>query len=446
MSSHKEKILIVILFLIVLCVGIGYVDKIRKCNELGDILSTEKLLIDNGMENENNVSKEELSMKLCEREIQEKRNYIDKCMNNNELQKQNLVERTDEKQPGEIPEETHLLQLNEGLQQILQVGQERLDKCYQIRNTLKSTYKDCYPKDTVSREDTSIFGNGSSVNKLKNFIVFLGYPRSGASIVGALLDAHPHVVLSNEFNPVLRWAKSLSGKAPKFNKLELFRNIKNAAWSDIHNYGGTRSKTFNLKYYTLDIPGLFQGEYKDYIQIIGDKQDNQLVDYDKGNDESTNFIQLLERFKDFVGYQVKFFHIVRNPYDNIATVLLYRLSSRNQVIKSGTTVNRPDILVSVIKQQFVLYEKIQRYIDYFGERVLTLNHEDLISNPLLFIKRMCNHMDIYCGEYYLEKASKSVFSSTTKSRHSIDWGQDAKTMVESAIKKYRFLNRYTFLN
>ncbi|KAI6661283.1 hypothetical protein LOD99_10063 [Oopsacas minuta] len=444
MTSYKETFLILILFLLVICLGIGYFDKVHKCNELGEITSMEKVLIVDGLEIESNISKEELSMKLCEEEIQEKRNYIDKCISNNELQKKNIPELTDKEEHRESPEDTPLIQLIDGLQQILKFGQVKLDECYQERITLKSTYKDCYHKDTVSREDTSIFRNGSSVNKIKNFIVFLGYPRSGGSIVGAVLDAHPHVVLSNEFNPVMRWTKSERGTIAKFNRFELFRNIKNAAWSDLHNNGGTRSKTFNWKYYTLDIPGLFQGEYKDYIQIIGDKQDNHLVDYDTGNDDSKSFIQLLERFKDFVGYQVKFFHTVRNPYDNIATVLLYRLSSRNQVIKSGKTINRPDILVSVIKQQFVLYEKIQRYLEYFGDRVLTLYHEDLISNPTIYIQRMCNHMEIYCGEDYVEKVSKSVFSKATESRHSVVWNQDAKTKVESAIQKYSFLNRYKF--
>ena len=30
---------------------------------------------------------------------------------------------------------------------------------------------------------------------LKAFVMFVGYPRSGHSIVGALLDAHPHLTV-----------------------------------------------------------------------------------------------------------------------------------------------------------------------------------------------------------------------------------------------------------
>ncbi|KAI6661783.1 hypothetical protein LOD99_9850 [Oopsacas minuta] len=429
MGSHKEKILIAFQFLVVLFIGIAYVNKVRKCNELEDSISMKNILISNEMDNESDVSKEELAIILCERGIQELRDNMDKC----KLQQRNLAKQISDNNA-------------EGLQQILRIGQERLDECFEERHVLSSTYMECNPKYSLSREDTSIYRNGSSVNKIKNFIVFLGYPRSGASIVGALLDGHPNVVISNEFNPVIRWIKSQSGKEPKFNRFELFRNIKNAAWAAINTEDGTRSKFRTNKYYSLYVPGLYQGEYKDYIQIIGDKQDNLLVDYDEGDDGSKNFIQMLERFKDFVGYQVKFIHIVRNPFDNIATVLLYNISSRNQMIKFGGIINQPEILLSFVKEQFVMYEKIQRYMKYFGERLLTLNHEDLISEPTLFIKRMCNHMEIYCGKYYLKIASNSVFSDATKSRHSVEWDQHAITMIESAIQNYTFLNRYTFEN
>ena len=34
---------------------------------------------------------------------------------------------------------------------------------------------------------------------IKKLVFFVGYPRSGHSIVGALMDAHPHVVIPHEY-------------------------------------------------------------------------------------------------------------------------------------------------------------------------------------------------------------------------------------------------------
>jgi len=35
-------------------------------------------------------------------------------------------------------------------------------------------------------------------SKLRNFVLFVGYPRSGHSLVGSLIDAHPHAIIAHE--------------------------------------------------------------------------------------------------------------------------------------------------------------------------------------------------------------------------------------------------------
>src|SRR5690606_30490598 len=41
-------------------------------------------------------------------------------------------------------------------------------------------------------------------DELATFVLFVGYPRSGHSLVGALLDAHPEIAVSHELD-VLRF-------------------------------------------------------------------------------------------------------------------------------------------------------------------------------------------------------------------------------------------------
>ena len=47
-------------------------------------------------------------------------------------------------------------------------------------------------------------------------MVFIGYPRSGHSLIGSLLDAHPEVIVSDEYNVVENWKKL--GSLPKGTK------------------------------------------------------------------------------------------------------------------------------------------------------------------------------------------------------------------------------------
>lgn len=52
------------------------------------------------------------------------------------------------------------------------------------------------------------------VDGVKKFVFFVGYARSGHSIIGTLMDAHPHVVISNEFNLFSQFSEL--DKAPFF--------------------------------------------------------------------------------------------------------------------------------------------------------------------------------------------------------------------------------------
>ena len=55
-----------------------------------------------------------------------------------------------------------------------------------------------------SREKTHEYA--SDFKDIETFCVFIGYPRSGHSLIASLLDAHPEMVFSNELN-VLRYIK-----------------------------------------------------------------------------------------------------------------------------------------------------------------------------------------------------------------------------------------------
>ena len=47
------------------------------------------------------------------------------------------------------------------------------------------------------------------VDEVKSFVFFLGHARSGHSIVGSLLDAHPHIVLGHEVDVFTQLSEKL---------------------------------------------------------------------------------------------------------------------------------------------------------------------------------------------------------------------------------------------
>lgn len=47
-------------------------------------------------------------------------------------------------------------------------------------------------------------------SRLKIYILFIGYPRSGHSLIGSLLDAHPDMMVSNRLNALHFFNKNYS--------------------------------------------------------------------------------------------------------------------------------------------------------------------------------------------------------------------------------------------
>ena len=83
------------------------------------------------------------------------------------------------------------------------------------------------------------------ISGVNTFVFFLAYSRSGHSIVASLMDSHPHMVVSHEFD---LFTKLVAGYlAP--NKSEIFNPLwKNTRKSIIND--GLRAESTNIKGYT----------------------------------------------------------------------------------------------------------------------------------------------------------------------------------------------------
>ena len=67
------------------------------------------------------------------------------------------------------------------------------------------------------------------IDGIKTFVMFIGYPRSGHSIVGSLMDAHPHMVIANEFLLLRNW-KYFSDRQKESGEANPFYQNKAYLW------------------------------------------------------------------------------------------------------------------------------------------------------------------------------------------------------------------------
>ena len=156
------------------------------------------------------------------------------------------------------------------------------------------------------------------LSSLTSFLVFVGYSRSGHTLVGALLDGHPQMIVANEYNALAR--------PPT---VELKRSLAlNSAVCAV--YGRTQAG-FN---YSLGGALWWQGRWcrPDAPQewcaygiprILGDKRGggtSQVLE--RVDDFPSGGVQRLLAFSRGLALPLRVLHILRNPFDMAATQFL----------------------------------------------------------------------------------------------------------------------------
>ena len=101
--------------------------------------------------------------------------------------------------------------------------------------------------------------------------MFIGYPRSSHSLVAAMLDAHPEIIIPHQYDVIKNLRRYHSSRLEEKNmqKYRLFFELhllstKQAMFSHRASANRTLLKEHQYTYY---IPGLWQGGYKQRIKV-----------------------------------------------------------------------------------------------------------------------------------------------------------------------------------
>jgi hypothetical protein len=243
---------------------------------------------------------------------------------------------------------------------------------------------------------------------LELFCMFVGYSRSGHSLVGSLIDAHPDAIIAHEAN-ALRYVKYGFRRSQIF--AELLRNSRAYAEAG-------RSATG----YSYVVPNQWQGRYCK-LRVIGDKRGGNSVRRIIANP------RVRERLERLVRLPVRYVHVVRNPFDNISTI--YMKSRQRDVLEAS---------------EFYFYhvEGVAALKQAVGERVYDLHHEDLIRNPRGQLAALCCALGLDPDPAYLDDCASIVFDKPRRTRDEVVWHPSYVELVSRRAQSYPFLARYQF--
>ena len=302
------------------------------------------------------------------------------------------------------------------------------------------------------------------INGVKRFVFFVGHGDSGHSIIGSLMDAHPHVIIPHQF--LLFYKFSELDESPDSSwKENLFRQLYLKSSSDT-----TRSRARSNKGYTLgvDTDGSWQGTFDRYIDVIGDKSGGITTScYEK---EKNSFLQDYYKLKRMLQMPIVIIHAVRNPFDMISSRLAfnttliskdeasYRRNEFAKIHKSETVQNRskveekfekinfPERLKGTIDEIFRHFDSVVEMINkvFVTDTVLEVHNCDLVADPGKTMSHIFEALQVETSEEYLKMCSNKVYKSVSRTRDLVVWPPELRETVEEKMKDYKMFQRYSF--
>ena len=262
----------------------------------------------------------------------------------------------------------------------------------------------------ISRATIGGFRKRRAFRDIECFCFLIGYPRSGSTLLGSLLNAHPEMVIAHEVD-ALRYVR------PGLTRNQLFAMILDRDREFDHI--GRRWHGFDYA-----VSGPAQDGFGRF-RVIGDKHAGPAARRLHGDP------QLLGRVRSLVGVPIRVIHLVRNPFDNIASM------AHNH--------GRP---ISTITGQ---YRRQGRAVDEVRGRLavdelLDIRYETIATDPAASVRDICHFIGLEASVEYVEACSALVDPAGRRGRDRFEWSSSERSEVEELIASRQQLAGYTFDN
>lgn len=251
--------------------------------------------------------------------------------------------------------------------------------------------------------------NRRALRNVRSYCFFVGYERSGHSLLGSLLDAHPNVVIAHELD-ALQFVERGESRTRIFTRL-----VQNARY---HARSG-RSETR----YSYAVAGQWQGAFS-RIDVIGDK---------KGGRTALRIAQnpdLLDRLAGLLGeIEIKFVHVIRNPFDNISTIAL----------RTNRTI------AEAARHYFRMCDGVKIALERLTPAsVLQLQHETLLECPRSTLVSAFSFLGVEPFAPCVAACTRIVQPKLHLTRFEVHWPTAARADVGARLREYDYLAKYSF--
>ena len=194
-----------------------------------------------------------------------------------------------------------------------------------------------------------------------------------------------------------------SGTTSIYNYLKSHQEVFMSKKKEINFFSNQEILSQNL-YYNNSVCDSMENYLKHFInsenyKVVGEASVSYLF--------YQNVAEKIYKFNN----EAKILIILRDPVMRAFSHYLmdYRLgytkSGFSAIIRSNNSEKNQNLFFQQYVSVGMYYEQVKKYVDLFGKNVLILKYEDLIFNNNLFIKKICDFLDI--NYYNIKTLNKS---------------------------------------
>ena len=269
------------------------------------------------------------------------------------------------------------------------------------------------------------------------FVQFAGFPRSGHSVVGSILDAHPQAVISHELDAM----GLLRAGLPLPEILALVGANSAAFESHGRWWNGFRHA----------VPG-GAGGASARPAVMGDKKGDWALRHHMADPA---LLGALERALG--GRRAVWIAVLRNPWDNVATLSLRRgrhydrlrieAASREE-FAARVAAREGGIAAAVLPAMVEDYATLCAGLADLKARVapgdwFELRQDRLVADPEAAVAALLRVLDLP-DEGFAARAAGIVERTPSRTRHAVEWSEEARRAVDALAARHDFLGGFTF--
>ena len=250
-------------------------------------------------------------------------------------------------------------------------------------------------------------------SEVRTYCMFVGHNKSGTSMIGSLLDAHPDAILSDE-------ADALEYVRAGFSREQIFHILLRQSRKEARKGRVTARR---LQPYSYLVPGQWQGRYHS-LKVIGDSTAGS----------STRMLAMepdvLERLqKTLGGVELRVIQIIRNPYDPISAMM----------VRGGRSFD------NAIRTYFSYCETLAQLRQRLDpSRLFPVHYEDFVLQGGTKLAEICRFLGLEVDADYLNACTTILHATPQTSRQLVDWDAGHIAQVAGEIERFDFLHGYSF--